>query len=75
MHIKLDKETKFTIGDTIYYWKWTANDGKMLVSDVVICIEVRCTEHNMNIAYMTQKGDIVYDFAAFSSKEECRSKA
>ena len=71
MHIEVNKDTRFSIGDRIYFWKDTI-PGAQLVSDVVVAVEARFTENWTNIAYMTQMGDIVYDFRAFASEEEYR---
>ena len=73
MKIELNEETRFSIGDTIYYFKYTNRDGHFINNDKVVCIQIRVTEHWTNIAYMTQCGDSVYDFSAFASLEECKN--
>ena len=69
MKIQIDTETRFSIGDTIYYRTYT-DIGYRLVNDTVVGIEVRFTKYGKQIAYRTCTGDSVLDINAFASEEE-----
>lgn len=72
MKLELNQETRFSIGDRIYYWKATNNGRIEIISDMVVWVEVRFTEQYTNIEYKTQWGDSVPDFSAFACEKECR---
>lgn len=71
MKIELNEETRFSIGDTIYFLK-TGQHGIEFKHAEVISIEIHFYKEGKNIQYITHGGYKVYDWSAWASEQEAK---
>lgn len=78
MKIELNEETRFSIGDTIYFLD-SGYNGIELTHDVVKKVEIVFYKNRQglqhNIRYITRRIKWVDDFSAFASEEEYETKS
>lgn len=69
MKLNLDQDTRFSIGDKIWFVKMTA-EGPKPIWDEVISIRVNFYKNSTTVQYVTIGGNWVYDWSAFASEGE-----
>ena len=74
MKLNSDQETRFSIGDKIWFVKTTA-DGPKPIWDEVISIRVDFYNNSTTVQYVTIGGNWVYDWSAFASEDEIKDIA
>lgn len=69
MKLNLDQETRFSIGDKIWFVKMTA-EGPKPIWDEVISIRVNFYKNSTTVQYVTIGGNWVYDWSALATEDE-----